>query len=287
MPMLFGLLLAFGAAVATGLASVLQALAVRRARDNHVTHLVVSPLYLGGTALDAVGFVCMLAALHWLPLFLVQCAAAASVGVTAIAGRRVLNSALRRRDLIALSGLGAGLVLLASGAKPAAASAVSRPSQLWLCIAAAVVLPVGFVLGRRHSRRAGGLLATVAGLAFAGTGIASRILSNSHSVTDVVDSPATYGLMAFGLGGMVFFAQSLQRTPVTIATAALFGVETIAASAVGLLLLGDSTRHGFAAPTALGFAVTLGCALALALSVTAQPAGTSHSGALAGDPAVG
>ena len=86
-----------------------------------VGRLITSPLYLAGIALDGVGFLCIVAALHWLPLFLVQCASASSVGVTAVVGRRLLGTVLGRRSVVALAGLGVGLVLLASGAKPEAA----------------------------------------------------------------------------------------------------------------------------------------------------------------------
>ena len=263
--MLIGLLLAFGAAATTGVASVLQAVAARRQVSGHVADLVMSPLYLGGTGLDVLGFGCTVGALHWLPLFLVQCAAASSVGVTALVGRRVLGAVLHPRDLWALLGLGGGLVLLAAGAQPEAATAVNNTTQ-WLLIAAvAPVTVAGLVLARGASARAGGLLAAVAGLAFAGTSIASRILSNAHSLSAILRAPASYALAAFGVGGMVFFAAGLQRSAVTVATAAMFGVQTIAASAVGLTALGDSTRSGFEAPTALGFVAALGGALALAL----------------------
>ena len=266
MPMLAGLLLALGAALTTGVASVMQAVAARRAEEGDVSHLVLSPLYLGGTGLDFLGFLCIVGALHWLPLFLVQCAAASSVGVTALVGRRVLGTVLRHRDFLALLGLGAGLALLASGAKPQAATAVDRAAQWWLVLAAAPVLVGGALLLGLKRPHVGGVLATVAGLSFAGTSIASRILSNAHSVRTVLSAPATYALIAFGIGGMVFFAAALQRTQVTIATAALFGIETLAASAVGLVVLGDATRRDFEAVTAVGFAITLGCAIALSLS---------------------
>jgi hypothetical protein len=111
------------------------------------------------------------------------------------------------------------------------------------------------------------VLAAIAGVSFAGTGVASRILSDAHSVRSVVTAPAAYALVIYGVAGMAFFAAALQRTQVTIATAALFGVETLAASAVGLLALGDSTRPGFVVPSALGFVVTLASALFLALGV--------------------
>jgi hypothetical protein len=231
-----------------------------------VGRLVVSPLYLGGIGLDGLGFVCIVAALHWLPLFLVQCAAASSVGVTALVGRRVLGTVLRRRELVALGGLGLGLVLLASGAKAEAATAMARSSQWWLVVAALPILVAGGVALRSSASRAGGLLAAVAGLAFAGTGVASRVLSDAHSVGEILRAPASYALVVYGIGGMVFFAAALQRTAVTTATAALFGVETLAASAIGLLALGDSTRPGFGVPAAVGFVVTLACAVILALS---------------------
>ena len=267
--MIVGLLLALGAAVTTGVASVLQALAARRAPATDagsVSRLVASPLYLSGVGLDGLGFVCIVVALHWLPLFLVQCAAASSVGVTALVGRRVLGSVLGRRELIALIGLGVGLVLLASGAKAEAATAMSHGPQWWLVVAAVPVIVVGAVALRRTGARAGGALAAIAGLAFAGTGVGSRVLSTAHSVHEIVAAPAAYALVVFGIAGMLFFAAALQRTVVTIATAALFGVETLAASAVGLLALGDTTRPGFVVPAALGFVVTLGCAVLLALS---------------------
>ena len=276
--MIVGLLLALGAALTTGVASVLQGLAARRAgaspsdssTGGSVRRLLVSPLYLGGVALDGLGFVCIVVALHWLPLFLVQCAAASSVGVTALVGRRVLGTVLGQPSLVALYGLGLGLVLLASGAKAEQATAVARSAQWWLVIASAPVVVAGSIVLRwaavRSSSRAGGILAAIAGVSFAGTGVASRILSDAHSVRAVLTAPAAYALAIFGVAGMAFFAAALQRSPVTIATAALFGVETLAASAVGLLVLGDSTRAGFVVPSALGFVVTLASALFLALN---------------------
>jgi hypothetical protein len=270
--LLIGLLLALGAALTTGCASVLQAVSARQHEEGGVARLVISPLYLAGTGLDFIGFLCMVGALHWLPLFLVQCAAAASVGVTALVGRRVLGTLLHHRDLLALVGLGAGLAMLASGAKAEHATAVDRVTQWLLLVAAGPVLAVGAVLLGLRRAHLGAALATVAGLAFAGTGIASRMLSNAHSVADVLAAPATYALIAFGIGGMMFFAASLQRTHVTIATAALFAVQTLAASAVGLLVLGDATRSGFEVVTAIGFAVTLGCAITLCLSESDEAA---------------
>ncbi len=262
-----GLLLAFGAAFTTGIASVLQALAAQKTSEpEHVGRLFVSPLYLAGIALDTVGFACMVTALHWLPLFLVQCAATTSVGVTAIFGHFWLRTRLLRWQLYTLIGLGAGLALMAAGARAHTAQQLARNDQWWLVAAAVAVGFLGLAISRSGKQRAGGLVAAAAGLAFAGTGVASRVLSDAGSVHAVITAPASYALVIYGIVGMVLFATSLQKTAVTTATAALFGIETLTASAVGLLVLGDATRRGWVAPTAVGFVVTLVCALALALT---------------------
>ena len=271
--MIIGLLFALGAAVATGVASVLQALAARKAPASDggsVSRLVVSPLYLSGMSFDALGFGCLVIALHWLPVFLVQCASASSVGVTAIIGRRVLGTVLGRQQLTALAGLGAGLILLAAGAKAETATGIARSAQWWFVIGVLPVIVIGVIVMQRAGDRAGGLLAAISGLVFADTGVSSRVLSDARSVHDVVIAPATYALVISGIAGTAFFAAALQRTVVTTATAALFGVDTLAASAVGLLALGDTTRHGFVVPSSVGFVLTLACALLLALAESSE-----------------
>jgi hypothetical protein len=274
---LIGLLLALGTALSTGVASVCQAIAAQRAKPPagepaaELGRLFLAPIYLAGTALDVVGFGCFVTALHWLPLFMVQCAATASVGVTALLSHRWLATALRRWQLWTLLGLAAGLVLLAAGARARPAQPMARNDQWWLVVGAVAIALIGVAIARSSGLQAGGLMAAVSGLAFAGTGVTSRVLSDAGSVHDVVVAPASYALIVFGATGMVLFAGSLQKAAVTTATAALFGIETLAASAVGLLVLGDATRKGWGPPTVVGFVATLGCALLLALRADVGP----------------
>jgi hypothetical protein len=51
---------------------------------------------------------------------------------------------------------------------------------------------------------------------------------------------------------------------VTVATAAVVLAETAPPAVVGLLLLGDSTRHGLEGVAVLGFVLAVFCAVALA-----------------------
>ena len=63
---------------------------------------------------------------------------------------------------------------------------------------------------------------------------------------------------------LLLFGTALQRGSVTTASAVMFVVETVVPAAVGLALLGDRTRPGFAPVAAAGFALTLACAVLLA-----------------------
>ena len=60
------------------------------------------------------------------------------------------------------------------------------------------------------------------------------------------------------------FATALQRGSVTRATALTFAVDTVVPAGIGLALLGDATRPGYATIAAVGFVLTITGALALA-----------------------
>jgi FtsH-binding integral membrane protein len=120
------------------------------------------------------------------------------------------------------------------------------------------------VATRLPSGRAGALLAADAGLCFGGVGVAARSLKVPDPLWHLVGDPAFWALAGYGVLGMMFFAAALQRGSVTTATAITFAIETTVPAAIGLLLLGDRARAGFALVAVAGFAVALGGCLALA-----------------------
>src|SRR5919199_412019 len=102
--MLLGLVAAFGAAVAYGVASVLQAVGARRLESGSVDaafllRLTRSLPYVTGLALDGAGFVATVVALRVLPLFVVESAVASSVGVTALVAARFAGVGVAARAL--------------------------------------------------------------------------------------------------------------------------------------------------------------------------------------------
>jgi hypothetical protein len=62
----------------------------------------------------------------------------------------------------------------------------------------------------------------------------------------------------------LLYATALEGGSVTTATAAVVLAETMPPALVGVIFLGDTTRHGLAAVGALGFVLAVVCAVALA-----------------------
>jgi hypothetical protein len=267
--MILAFVCALVATVSYGIGTVLQAVGARRvARAPRLDVMLFARLarqsqYIGGLALDAVGFFASLVALHALPLFVVQAAIAASLGVTAATASIVFGHKLRAPDKVAIGLLLVGLALLCISAEREPVAHLSSPAAWSLLAGVVIVLGAGAVAARRPDRHAAIGLAACAGLGFAGTAIAGRALFIPTPAWHLATEPVAIALFAYGVCGTLMFASALQRGAVTATTAVLIGVETIVPAIVGLAALGDRTRPGFAIVAILGFMLTVGSALAL------------------------
>ena len=265
--MVLGLVAALAAAVAYGVASVLQAVGARRLEEEavgtgFVLRLARSLPYLAGLALDAVGFVANVLAARLLPLFVVQAALASSVGVTALVAARFLGARLLRPERVALVVLGAGLVALAVSAEAEGGQPLSRGPQLTVLVLSFLVAGVTAVVARRPEGGAT-VLAAAAGFGFAAVGIAARALQLPSPWWHVLGEPLLWALGVGGVVGILAFAAGLQRGTVTVIAAVTFAVETVVPAVVGYALLGDRARPGFLPVAVAGLLVTLGAAIAL------------------------
>jgi hypothetical protein len=257
------------AAVAYGVASVLQAVAARAVDDGRAgvdPRLLVRVLkqwrYVLGLSLDTVGFVAQLIALRVLPLFVVQAALAASLAVTAVAAIGI-GARLRGVEWVAVAAVCTGLALLGVSAQSEGSVPVGMGFRLGL-IAATIVLGVlGMAAGRAPKRFRSPALGLIAGLSFGVVALAGRVISTS-SVTGLFVDPATYTIAGAGILAMLFFASALQRGSVTTATGLMVLGETVLPSMLGVAVLGDSTRPGFASVALLGFVIAVAAALTLA-----------------------
>ncbi|WP_380281919.1 DMT family transporter [Kitasatospora purpeofusca] len=261
--MLLGLTTALVATVCFGFGSVFQAGGAReaphadRVRVGLLAALLRSWRFLLGTGLDIVGFALSIVALRTLPLFLVQAVTNASLAVTALAAARLLGARLHRADLLGIAAVVVGLTLLALGSGEAGRDR-APPSFHWALLATTVLmLLLTLLLARRNGTAAAVGLGLLAGVGFGVTSLAVRVFDFSGPL-DVFTDPAAYGLALGGLGGYLAYALALQRGTVTAATAAGTVSETFGPALVGVVVLGDAARPGYAWCALAGFAVAVG-----------------------------
>lgn len=266
--MVLGYLLAVIAAVGSGTGSVLESLGIRRAGafggdTDDLGRIGRQPLYVGGVCIDILSFVAGAAALHRLPLFLVQSVLAFSVGVTA-AISALLGTRLGRLGWTSLGVAAAGLVALGLSAEPGTAHLLPHGLR-WVIVAVVVpVAGIGYYGSRSESRWAAPLLAFGAGLGFTAVAISARTLHLDSNVLRWLAEPSVWAIVCNGVAATVVFALALQKGTATTMSAVMFSTNTVLPSVIGLTLLGDGIRPGWAAPAALGFLLAVSGAVALA-----------------------
>ncbi|MEV4121625.1 hypothetical protein [Micromonospora sp. NPDC049645] len=273
--MAFGFVLAIIAAACSATAAIVQSVGARRvAATEHLDprlllRLVRNGLYATGLALDGASSLLTFTALRTTPLFAVQAVQAANLGMVAVIALLVLRIRLGARDWVAIGAVVVGLVLLVI-------TAASRPpgeapgSAGWWLLAAVLALAVVAYLGspRMSGPAVPGLLA---GVSFGCAALGARLIGAAGTVGDVLTSPATYAVVVAGLTGVLLYATALQRGTVTVASASTTLGQTVAPAAAGWLLLGDGVRPGSVPVAAVGFALAVGGAVALARHAEPHP----------------
>lgn len=276
--MVESLVAALVSAFCYGVAAVMQAIAVRGASHRgHVEPgeagpgvdpgLVVRMLrqwpFVASIGIDLVGFIGQLVALSRLPLFAVQAMIAANLAVTAVFAAWLMHVRLSLREWLAVTGVVVGVGLLGSSAGAEGAARVGFAFKLALIVAVAGVAVAGIAAARLPNAFRTPLLGAIAGIGYAVLAVSARILPG-FSPSQLIRDPATYTLAAAGIVSFMLYATALEGGSVTVATAAVVLAETTPPAVVGVLLLGDSTRHGLEMVAALGFVLAVFCAVALA-----------------------
>jgi hypothetical protein len=113
-------------------------------------------------------------------------------------------------------------------------------------------------------------LGLCAGLSFGVVALSARTLTRLEPVR-LVREPSVYLLIVSGVLGFLLYTTALQRGSVTTATAAMVVGETTAPAVVGLLVLRDNARPGWAPVAVFGFVLAVAGALSLARFGEPQP----------------
>ncbi len=112
-------------------------------------------------------------------------------------------------------------------------------------------------------RGTGGIvLAVLAGLAYAGSPIASRPLA--EPTVDLATAATLLVIGLYGLLGFWLYSVSMSRISVTAATAPVILLQTLVPAVVGVVVFSDEVRAGWWPVALVGLLVSTGGALVLA-----------------------
>ena len=259
-----------GASVAAyGVANFLQSVAAARVS----VHAKLDPgllLKLAGHRVYVAGLFCQLAAFLFaffarrdLPLFLVQTAVAAGLGVTVLLGVAFLRWRHPVSEVVLLGTLVFGLAALIISAEVSQARPLNGTEILALALSVPIVGVLGRAAVRLHGAPGSVALGALSGLSFGAVAIASRPLASAHSAGAFVTDPLLYILLAHTVVGQLLLGLAMQRGSTTAAVAAMDAAAAIPPALVGLLLLGDRIAPGREWLAAIGFVTALGSVLLL------------------------
>jgi drug/metabolite transporter (DMT)-like permease len=254
---LIGVLAAGLAAVAFGVASVLQAIGARREPSTRGIDLLLlfrllrHPVFLLSILVSLIGFGLHMVALRILPLFAVQPMIASSVAVTALIQAWRGHEPLSRRGRWLVVAVCAGLALVTVAAVSSSALHTAAAERSALLVAVAAIGLAGWLGGRVHGPVGSSLLGLLSGLGFAVVAVSARSFP-SLAVGSLIVDPATYALLAGGGVAFLLYSTALQRGTVITATAAMVVGNTVAPVLVGVFWLGDQFRAGWAPAAVVG-----------------------------------
>ncbi|MDT5178095.1 MAG: hypothetical protein QOJ95_2293 [Mycobacterium sp.] len=293
--MLIGLVAALLACFGYGTASVLQAYGARRAaaadaadgKTDSATaggapslgatiRAALTPAFLAGMALDAVGFVGSVVSARLIPLFLSQTIMSANLVVTAVLGVIVLGVRLRPRDWAAIATVVVSLCVLGFTSGHIGED-TTGPAVHWGVLAFSIVTAVaGIGLLRMLGARGAVAAGLVAGVLFGAMAVAVRVVDGVDPLKPAVllADPAAWAVAVAGVGGFYLFTVALQIGSVTGASAALVVGETVVPGITGVVLLGDTSAPGLGWLVVVAFIGAVSGAVAVALFGAAENAPT-------------
>ncbi len=261
--MILGLVAAVASSAGYGLATLLQARGTRAATGR--TGLV-HPLVAVGLALDGACFLLSLVAYARVPLFVVQTVLAAALVVTVLLAPRLLGVAARRTDLVAAGAVVLSLAVLAAAAgdQPPRTPPGGFTGSLLTC-----TIALGAVTAIALWRGPAWLLALLAALGYSGVALAARG-AHGGSLVAVVTQPLALVVVGCGAVAVLAYLGALRRGSAGLAAAVVAVVEVLVPGTLGIAVLGDTVRAGWAVAAALGVAAAVvGCVVLAGSPATA------------------
>jgi hypothetical protein len=260
---------------AYGVANLLQSMAAAKTTAHHtldpalLVRLARHKTYVFGLLFQMLGFLLAFLARRDLPLFLVQAAVAAGLGVTAVLGVLLLKWRLPPAEIALLALLCLGIAALVVSALPHPSHPIGIIGEVALGATLVAVAALGLLAAKLHGAPGSVALGALAGLSFGAAAVASRPLAANHTIDGIVTDPLLYLLVAHSLVAQLLLGLAMQRGSTTAAVAAMDAAAAVPAAIIGLLFLGDKIRPGLEWLAGVGFVGTL--AAVIGMTFFAEP----------------
>jgi drug/metabolite transporter (DMT)-like permease len=273
--LVLGIAAAFGASSLYSLGVALQALDAREApREEHLRLALVSGLvrrarWLLGTGLSILGWPLQVVALLLAPLVVVQPALAAGLLVLLAIAERMLGEPAGRNEHVATAAIVLGVLGAALCAPARSISPPGKQLTITLVLVALALLSVLPYLLRALGRSSANLTIVCAGLAFGWSGVATKLASDDLSAHRLLPA-ALWGLStaAASAVGVLSETSALQARPAIQVAPVVFVTQTVVPVALAPILFGErftaTPLGGF--PLAVSLAVLIAGAALLARS---------------------
>lgn len=273
--MLIGILFALLAMVLNSAGALLAGEGARRATKSRP--IAVQPPYLVSLVVDLLSWLCGVVALRVLPVFAVQAIIGGSIAITAVVGARRVGARLDGIMRAAVASCLVGLVMIASSAGDAQPVVSSSLVDIVL-ISGVLVLGVLVLVLRQF--RAAWPLALVAGIGFGGSALSVRAahveITASFSPAALLAQPSLYLVAGFWVVGIIGYSAAVGRGDIGPVTAVFIVTEVVLPGLVGIVLLGDPVRPGFAWVFAVGLLIAVAGVVVIARRPPPRPAPKSR-----------
>jgi drug/metabolite transporter (DMT)-like permease len=275
-----GVVAAIGASALYNASIALQALEARRVPGEHslrpslLGRLLRSQRWLLATAVGLLGWPLEIAALLLAPLTVVQPCIASGLVLLLWLGVTKLGERPGRREAVAVAAIVAGVSGVAWAA-PVRTAAHAGTGAIALSLALIAVPVAAPYLARRRDSSVAMLAVLSAGSAYAGTAIATKLLSDGLATGALLAAVVGMAASAASAGvGLLSEMSALQRRPATQVAPVMFAVQVLVPVLLAPLVFGESWASTPLGGTALAFSI------AVAVTGTALLAGSPSVGAV-------
>ncbi|MFF0835379.1 MULTISPECIES: DMT family transporter [unclassified Streptomyces] len=296
---MLSVLLAVLAAVANGLASVLQRKAARdRPEDESLSwrliwHLLHRPVWFAGIASIIAGFLLQAVALGKGRISVVESLLVLDLPVALILSSRLLHARLRTREWAATAAMAVGLAGLLFSLAPSEGSSADVSGLLWAAGLSANVLLIAVGVWWARLTTKGTRKAAILGTATScGFGLTAALIkgvtaTSSHGIGGVFTSWQLYGMIVAGAGSLFLLQSAVHAGPLLAAQPGLSMADPVISILWGTLVFDETVRGGPAIALAAVAAAVVGAAvvvLAHSPLLTDRPTGPDRPGPVTGEP---